>query len=894
MTIQRRPLEDLRVPQAVSPVASPANTYHRPNIAQPELAPITDLAPLSQTLQKFLLSKQEQSSRQAATAAEAFFADPAHQADVLGLQAPPEDGEAAAKALKRRFRRLAEDGTIPEAAQPAFQVRFAELAAARVAAQYRNRLQSKVNAAAALVDPQTGLPSQSPDVQAIKDEAWADLAGNAAVVDYFGSRIASPAKLAADEEFDAAVARVRGQEMEREARAWQADDVAVQVAQTLREGGDVAELSQRLQDQVGDVFVQPRALVLQGVELAAGRLAHGTPESPGDPDDALELLDRVAGSLKVDGLTLAQDPETAARLDHLREAYEQEAGERDARQVRALAARQALAAARVRERALSAFVDAQRAGESLGAVEQSIGKELESLPDEERGAAFEALRALRQSVEGSRSSDPDALREVQALMARGDFETASTALTAGLEGGTLEASDVLALQDDVTRRSRQRDVLDGNRQFREGLGVLSRARESLQGFTGDVAREADGLFEDALLRFTQAAEEAVDPNGIVDSEKVRQAAQAARSELDAFAAQKSQQRQEVYSQVRERAARLTDSADLLQQAILEGRITPEERDQLRGISLQATDRRRALLEQTRAGIGEAVLSSPVLADAGLVDITSGRPTASGLSVIEAQERAVRDQMDAWLDENAAQIPAERLQSAFSARLRVVRDEQLAGFRELSPEQLRQRFGLSAAGTTRQVSQAATAERRADADRVGVLIRSGAKDVYPEDLRVEGVPGRAYQTYSQVRRGKVSQAAGAVALHAQAAAEQDPARRREITRLGLLTPEVVLAGGKARVFLPEDVRQDADRRLRGLLARQAGAGAIERVKALLTPVEVDLSDAVIDPWTTPLFRSRAELRAFGDGPDLPRLLERLGLESSDAPDWLGQQMLLTPQ
>lgn len=897
MVIKRRRLDDLRLGEGIVPVADPANVFHRPNIAQPELAPLVDLAPLSKTVQQFLVSKAAKTSERSAVAAETFFADPESQAEVLGLQerVGNEDDEAAAKRLKKRFIKLAEDGTIPEAANPAFQIRFAELAAGRAVGEYRNRLMSKVNQAAALVDPETGLPaSQQPDIQALKDEAWGDLADNPAITNFFGSRIASPEKIRADEEFDHAVARVRGQEMEREARSWQANDVAVQVEQLVREGGDVAELSTRLQGQVGDVFVAPRALVMQGIELAAQRLAHGTPESAGDPEEALRLLDRVAGEVKVDGLTLGEDPATADRISRLQDLYEQEVGEQDIREARRLAARDALAQARVRERALSPLMDALRADESLSSVEQAIGLELEQLPDEERGAAFEALRNIRDAVESQRTSSPDSVRQIQLLMAQGAFEEASTALTAGLDSGALSPIDVLSFQDALESRSRDQDVLQGNRVYREGLGVLERSRSLLSGFTGDVAREANDLFEAALLDYTETAEDAVDSNGVVDTDAVRAAAQDMRKQLDTFVAHKETQRQEVFSAVRENAARLVDSDQLLEQALMESRITVEERDELRRISVQSSQRRSQLLQSTRQGIATAVLQSTALEEAGLIDIATGRPNASGLAVVEAQERAVRDSMDAWLSENAPKLPAERLQEAFDSRLRVVRDEQLSTFRELSPEQLRNRFGLSPAGVVRQVSQADLARNRVEADAVGAAIRAGQKNVMPESLRVEGVDGKVYRIYSDAVRGKLPTSEAAVSLFGLASVETDSEQRLEIVRLGLLSPADLLKGGKVQVRLSQEVRTDADRRLRSLLARQGSDAAVARTSALLKSVEVDLADAIIDPWTTPLFRDRVALREFGDGPDLPRLLERLGLEEADAADWLAQQMILTPR
>lgn len=914
MAIQRRPLGDLQAGEAITPSASPTSTYYRPNIAQPDLAPLVDLSPLSKTVERYVLTQQAREAEHGRVAAEALFADPEKQATALGLQAPiAGTPEQQAKILRKRFHDLAERGEVPEAAVPGFQIRFAELAAQKTVAAYRDRLMSRVSEASRLVDPATGLPSQSADVQSIKDEAWQDLAGNPAIVNFYGSRVASPEKLRIDEEFDHAVARVRGQEMEREARTLEINQVAGELAALAQGGGSVEELSAALQERLGTTYVRPRELVLQAAQLAAQRMAHGTPDAPGDPDEALRFLDQVAGEVKVDGLTLGEDAEAADQLDRLKAAYERESEDSDAKEVRRLAARDALTAQSVKDKYLSPMMDALRAGRSVAEVEQAAALELEQLPDEERGHAFQALKELRASVESDRTSEPDVVRQAQVLMAQGAFEDASTLITAGLSDGSLSAPDVLALQGQIERRTRDRDVLEGNRIYREGLGVLERAQNSLGGFTGDVGREAADLFESVLLEYNEAAEGAVDANGVVDDEKLRAAAKAARERVTTFSAERDRQRQAVISEVRENAARLLGSSDLLRQAVAEGSITLEERDELRRISVQAADQRRSLLERSREGVAVGVLQSKAILESPEMLDADGRPSGGALVVVEAQEREMQDRMSEWLDANAKDIPAEQLQDRYEAALRRTRDEVLSSFRELSPEQLRNRYGLSKAGAAKQTAAGRSAQLRAEGAQVVARARDGATEILDPSQKVVGVPETVYRTYAAARQGRVTSEDAALALHRAAVDNPDPAARLEIARLGLLRPEHILAGGTQRIFATPKVRADAEIRLRGFLGEKtpkrpttpqreealgltqlADSDYLKRVKLLLTPVEVDLTDATIDPWTTPLFENREELRAFGDGPDLPKLLSRLGLEEKDAGDWLGQQLMLIPR
>lgn len=751
--------------------------YSAINIAGASRTDALNIQPLTDALARAAAQKQIQRERDAATAGLAAVQDGSAEQIQAAVDAETQGGtlEERQQANARTFAKLANQGVIPEAANPHFQVAVQTGTARRLAQQARRELMGRLNEFSNLND-EDGNPIAPPSADEMISEVFGQFEGNFALQSRYGQDQFVAARERIEEEFRNGVAQVRTEALTAEGRRNALNEI---VSGTDAEVGlaDLAVADEVTPDMLTELSSQltrhhdagvrdVRGLFMEGLTLQAAEAAED------DPDRALRLI-RQAELVKVGDQPLGEDARAGAQLTELRRSIEEEAERRDAREFQQFSRTKSqlleLSAGRVNQ----ALLEAADSGQSLYAAERAVLAEIRQDPELRQlaaeftpaqlratlgDAATSARRIRRALEEDAATTSADLQNRIDVMRAQGfDPGAIRAVMDQALESGELSGRDYIQLQGQLDGDAQAATVTQASPAFQRALrrfspgtiseGLGSATRKGLLTEQQELQSWVDESVRSLVGNTTNPAERQAALNEFLTSE-------AFQSRVTEFEGRVSAADQASDGAVREITG-LIDGNDF---EAAETALVAAERDGL--LSGQQADGLRSRQRQVRADLGRQVNNSNALRNAREAAVaeavrfaTEAQPTLT-----EEDLRSIESDVRAQFQAGASQairdsirgVPPEQQEVALAQLGDQLRTDIVAGFQTSQQRPVEgeaplvSEESLSALGRRRTARAArATLDEAAAA---GVPV-SRAALVPAEPVR--GVPPSAYDLRAQL-------------------------------------------------------------------------------------------------------------------------------------------------
>lgn len=903
------------------PVASPVASPYVPSIPKPTLIPVQELAGLSEALANVSLQQAERANQRAKQEGmDAAAAAPMDLVEEIGRAgADLDDKEAKLKANADAFAKAQAGGKIHVSQNPHHRQGWIEVSAHRLMTSYDAQLQQALSAVTATVDAQ-GNPVIAQDPAQVVQDAWAKFAGNSILTDFHGSKVAQARKQDIDERFQVTAARRLAEAQQKAMGEWGQNTLAEKFHAMASLGHDPGdEEAKEVRDFVTELrrrgVTDTGAVTLNAMEGAASQ-ADADDDGAGGVSKAANLL-RDLLQMPYGTTTVEKDADAGTKVQALIRRYDAMHEEKAKSKATADEAEKRLAFTAADREALALFQSEEQDGNGdvLGVAAkyvqdiQNDGRfgpntplvvqhvQQLALAQKEQVSGVHAENLVAEMVGGA---DPTlALQTARTMMARG--------------GMNLEQYKRVAAvyQEQVAVRP----LLEGSATSASVMASLARAAD-MPGVPADVGALERAANEEALegyrSRAAAAAKQALAMAPEARDEFMRTWTEENRALLEKDLRAKRVQ----FSTARDQA--LAEADDLLNHAsspeqVLQSKgqyFSQEEREKRRARAAIATDRTRFM------GLS-AYTDAEAFVVGSLTDKYKDTNAGQLRDIVEAARRELRDQFLPALDSTLPTVDPSAQTGAAQKVLDEITPKVLERMAASNVVRIAESAKPGGEGVTATLGALKTAEddlgvadtlAGKSAEDVAAQLTSAATAGVSEDHRALqkaylggerqgpfgwfGAPTRANiedRAYTEV----VAALSDRTLTDQQAA--QAAVDAHKVT--GIAAQDVL--DGKLRVRASDEftakLRAAQIRTERGrfgaLGVNQPFADALES-ELTRPPVEVDISKAKLNAYTTPFFKSEAELQEFGRtrNEDIHALARKLGVPDGDTEfkKWLAFQ------
>lgn len=919
----------------LTPLRSPVDLYYRPNVGRVEQAFIYDLAPASRTLAAVLRQKREKDKEKLEVEANRFVQE--NQELVLQIEqraAGIKDPKERRKVYQETFDNLQKNG-LPAAADPFFQQLYARAAARMMLGRYHEALTARQSEAAG-TRGEDGSPALPPDIDSIIGQEWAKFSDSPAIQNFYGGQVAFPLKERVDEQFRVGIAKDRAARIESETRDMVVQDLGQQFDLLLHANQTITtETLRPITDYVtnelrGHNVQNPREWVLSALELSFQRAAAV------DVDEAVRAV-YAAQELEIGGVRLGDDRSgVGLRLEQLKRRYIEQGEAHLARQNGLVEQRRKAAILDAENEYVGVLLAAKRDGANLTQVSRGLSEKFAKEAAEtgrfDGQIAFvqEDLERYTRAMDVARQSDQTVLDQFNVLMADGKVDDAEALVRAALDQGAITGEDYASARAGIEQRRSVSPYLENNGLYNT---VRARYREAApSGFADEIQDTLDAQRVGMERRLERDFAEFVRSTaGEPDRESKHRAWLEERQDADLKVLDEQKReirgrRDELVRDVRRRFQRHTDSEELIAQGEREGTLTVLEAQALREENEKAATREEFYRMREYAE-AEADIDRHLEVEI----VGAGRTDVDALQLQIAAHDRLRDELDLALDGVFADETVDPRHFTSRARMEIrrIKGEILD---ELFPSARREIQKAVRDGQPAQETLDDIAERRADLEnamswRTTLRDPRGRESITAADPRFTVHPAVNADLYDAAARwmsgvdpffGPPTTREDVERVTRQAVVELlrdetlDDADRQDAIGAALSTvgvpADAVLAGSVTLVPPPSEleyIRKALEVKRVALKVGLSLGSSRDRIRREIASLEeradpaglqVPLEGVTLNPYTTPFFRSEAELEAFvADDARLRPLLERLGLDPDDeraAEDWGLAQLTLT--
>lgn len=913
MARPRRTVPTLQEAIQVQPQASVA-VGQVPTAARPDI-PIYDFAPISESISGYLAKQARDDAEKKIQAGERWAVEnPALVADIERDMASIKDAKERALKTKEAFAFLQRNGQIVAPADPFWQVGYSRAAGRQLGAEYRSRLQARLNEVSNIRDP-NGSVTEAPDLERIMSEEWERMGQAPAVQNFYGGKEALAAKAQADEEFRAAAAQRRAAKQEVDYQDMLTREIGGRFDQLIAANPVVtSETLQPITDYLteevrGHNVMNPRELTMQALELSIQRL------QAVDADEAVRAV-HAAQDLVVGDVRLGDDRgEVGLRLQELTQRVRENAKNADLRAIQETNAKRALAVQKGEAEYLPMLLQAKQEGHSVQDIARRLSAEYLTDADNkfDGNGAFvaQALQDTARQIDATRDSDGQVLDQFNLLIADGNLNAAEALARSAMLTGSLTGKDYGEAIGALNSRR-------GVSKFVEESGTYQAVKQRYAqskptGFAPDVQQRID---DDAIARERRLERDFVafvrTTEGKPNREDLHRQWLAEReaadeAEIQKFGLETRAKGESAIRDIRQKLARYQDAGDLINTAELEGTLSIAEAQKYRELRDQAVANRESFFTTPAYRDAQSIL------DAEFDRLEAGEPSPETLAARRTAQDEFRDRFSVALDAmlaDPASTPATYEARARSEARRVARE--LHGELFPSPEGKATEVGIKAGkGAAAAVDQARLlTENLTKAREFEAAIASpGARErmtgaMFKQVPELAEPVERLGGTWNQNKNSFYDYAAawmsgrdpilGTPVLRSDVEdyafeilrADPSPEAAASVLSVIGVSPQDVLRGS---VTLEPKSAGEIDaqiERATSMMALVRGPGLpftperIQSLRDLRKPVTVSLEVLALEPYTTPFFRSEETMKLFRADPAYPDFLRKLSIDPDD--------------
>lgn len=914
MARPRRPVKPLQEVLKVQPVAQPVDTFARPNVASKTGyvgLSVLDFRAISATLgglfSEVSAGKKAKQAKEDQLAGERFVAEkPDLVRHLEKTQAEIPDAELRRQQTIKDLEFLQRNGLIPDAANPNWRIGYARAAGRLLAREYQATVRGEIDKVSAVVD-EKGNPLPAGDPEAVISKAWEQFAKSPAVQSVYGGREALRLKEEIDNAFRAEVADRRAQNLEKAHQDNLASEIggmfdAILAGNQAVTSDDLQPITEYLDKEVrGHSVLDPRGVTMRALELSIRRAASV------DGEEGVRAV-HAAQDLVVGGVRLGDDRgEVGLRLQEL----SRQVREQSKSQAQLELQQEDIKRRRIIQQAESEYIPLIMRAKAEGvSVQETARRYAETVLQADadtgkyggRGAfVVDAVNEYARASDQARSSDRAVLDQFGVLVSKGELDSADALITHALGSRSLTGEDYASLSDIISKRRDTTSFVEANPVYNSIKGRYGSERAT--GYSPEIQQRLDRQADDLLARMTDDYATFVRTTaGSPDREQQHRAWleerwQADQKTLRTVQDDIRQRRNDVERDVRQRLVRYQDAGPAIDEAERAGSLTIVEAQNFREENNKAAEERKRFHALPDFSDASTALARKALS------AEAGGATPENLRTNDYVQRELRDRLDAALDDFLPTADPRSFEARARSEIRRIE-------RELTDEVFP---SATAKATEVGLKGGQSAEKAKNAaDLLGEDLGRSQQWSAQVALNREAITARMFTPTPGVPADFYRYAAGwmsgqdpifgspverrDVEMRARAVL-RDPslnpeARSAVLSIIGISPQEYLL--GKATLGFDEDVRAELEYRLARIPfseGRAKDSDEVRAIRAQLEPVEVDLTDVQLNPYTTPWFRSEEAFKAFREDPAYPTFLQRLGIDPDDEEAraaWEGEQ------
>lgn len=570
----RTPIDPIRGPQSVAPVAQPVNTYFGvPNLPQPTMKVLTDLAPLSASIGNLARSMIPQAREEEERKAAIFYAE-----NKEAIQTAGSTGDVTAIVAK----------TLKGTQSPLFYKSLYSQAGASLASLYQGNLAKELSKFTTISDA-NGLPQEPAETtEQIQARVTQEVLKHPLMQDFYARSTFAEAKQQVDERFTAQAVAARSAALEDYQKQQATNGISVDLEGFLNAPGPkqskdhldsletrITELHAIYGGEARDIFWNAASTSVREVATT-------------DPQRAIEMIE-AAADIKVGGTVLGGDTRYQAQIAELRKSIlrQREAEVEDIG--RKLSAERNEADEILKRDFIPALYAAwEDPKANLVAVAQNMQEDLPAKFGEYAGYAKQKIDAEVRALRSTSRSDQATVANIEAL-ARTDPSAAKALFDASVASQAITGPDVNRLNA-VVLKGMDIDPFLQDGTYREALRSFD-AFKPRDGMSPEYAATATAVYEGRIKDFQRAYTEFAVANQ-QDPAKVRQwVAQqqdALQKEFHANRVEYSRNRQSVLDTINAGIAKGKPLTEFIDQAAKSGVLTQDEQ---RAYRIQAQEAR---------------------------------------------------------------------------------------------------------------------------------------------------------------------------------------------------------------------------------------------------------------------------------------------------------------
>lgn len=444
MALRRAQVPRLPGIPRVAVAARQVPAFASPSGGGPVVNEVVDLGPLTSRIGQFLTAEARRVAAQEIERGKAFVARNPELVQDVEQQAADVAGPNDLEQLRSTFAQLVEQGQIPEAASPFFQIGFVQQRARAQADAVRSSLIAQLPDLTRVDEN-----GETPDIDEAMQQAFAEAAASPSATSVYGADVFNAARSQVEDEIRRRYDEGRVAGIQQQHRSLFRDSLGAALSQVtvvneedvesaLIEVNRVAEEEGR-QMGIRDV----RGVLLEALQTEVADLARD------DPDRAIWLA-RRARALLVNGKRLDEEGSvSAARINALIHDVNEQRDERARRENATSESNERRALSTVEGLAANRFLEVLEPGnpETMAGVENEIVQAAlanedvfgimgvspeEGLPAQFQGLVRRRVRALRQALEEPSIDDREAVTDLEVAIRAGQY-TSQEALTATME-----------------------------------------------------------------------------------------------------------------------------------------------------------------------------------------------------------------------------------------------------------------------------------------------------------------------------------------------------------------------------------------------------------------------------------------------------------------------------
>lgn len=693
MAQKRVQVADPQGPDTLHPEASPVSVFYTPHIPEPQLAPIIDLSPLSESLQRVKLQQQARANEVARQQGETDAVNPPPNVleDVTQATAQVDAAEADRKASQDAAAKAVAAGKITEEQNPWYAVGRQQTFARADMAKYADALKSRLSEVSDVIDPQTGLFKNPNSAQQIIADTWQKFSGSAAFQGYYGGKVMSDLKQNIDQSFQSAAAAKLAQaqvELHRQLTSNEVSRVLSEWGDPTMNGDELQSRREGLQKYVQDDMYRlgvkdVRSAFMEGAESAANSLAVSS------PGDAANMLRRVK-DVVIGTVPVGQDANLSSVInEHIRRFDDQQRIE-DERKIHEAPEKLRMDILDAHNYFLPAIVQARESGQNPQAVfDTLVGN---ARKDSKWGANTEQVllqtAGLPQQVAAANSGEAqDAIERM--LVSSTDPKIIQQTILDSTAAGKLTPETALTLQAKAAQRQNVTTLIEENPVWSQFESTL-KAANKIPGASPSQQEDADAAL---TLRINDLKDRAVQYAGTILSNPdrsnlmrqwVRDNGTPVLTDLQKGTAAKVDTQRQARQEINDLIDHYTDATPAIDKNA--SLFTEQEVQAMRFRSATQGDRNRLLESSQAFKQGNELIDRAVQTLVGGEEGTSGgaRNLADTLSLSQYFRDEFRDKTKAML---AEKIPATKSPNDIPAVME-------SGVRDITSEMLEKISGTN--------------------------------------------------------------------------------------------------------------------------------------------------------------------------------------------------------